>query len=1654
MADLRYQDEDDPNVFLDVLTAPFRGVEGAAQSVYNLADYVTGDILPDYDTRLFGESKTTAGGITEGISQFLVGFVPFIGVAGKVGKAAQAGKLGAAMRHNKLLTTQMGQAATAGIAADFTVFDGQEDRLSNLIQANPILANPVTEFLAADEDDPFVVGRFKNALEGLGLGLAADGLIRGVKAIKKGRKAKTESNDPDLVAKTVNASLVRDVRRDISLNNTTEEILTKPVPFKTYEEAGKERPKGADTILNRLRLEANVVKSNKESVEEVEEFINTIGKRMFDDVSISISAKLDDKGVFNFATNLMTLRKSLLQDGELEEAAIHELWHSLSRYLPSEELVKYDKQFEAEKAKFIKDNPQLGKDIEASIFNQSTYKYADIDEYFAMNMTEAWFEQADVLAKLAPVGTLKRLTQEVGIMFSDLFENIKAALGGDRTKKILRDFMKKNEKYQGVKREVPLEFDESLFGFPVVQGGVKQMPQLRSYSESEIKSSAPAWFKESNGDLDTSISTERAGDTQRVNTDPTYDKAAQLVQPGKTLDLGAGLGRGSKKYGFDSVEPNPSFTKKNSKWKEGEFEPNYRFSSEVPDNSYENIISLNVVNVLDPETRLGLIEDVGRILKEGGTAFIGSRGKEVFGTPNKITRGKLSKLEPGAIHTTGGTYQKGYTNKELKQYVEEVLGDGFTVEPQKGLGTSGVKITKKKGYTKQLPDLPKGKGKVEDDMLEGLADDETFESMSEDMFDVDMDNPRVRAVYDDKILKEAMEGVRNAAAQGDLDTAIGKVVRDYRFPDAKSRYDFFRALTNEVRKNKNFQAGETLTLEQSTNAAKMEFELMTSRQRKEAEGVLGVTKSIEMAEQVRRDAMVYNLILKQKYDSMLDTAKNISSVKGEIKSVADVQEQLEDLYEYISLHSALGREMGLALGQRRRLFANKKAANNRPMIKDEKLGGANSEAYMRDKREKWVEQAIEILKEGGDPKEAMRKLAGIAEGTQGGKLDMLREMWINNILSGLPTQAANILGNSIAYVLHTGEAAIGHLASGDFHLAKEAIKAAVDIDTLFGDSLRWAGKSLKEEGQYIIPDHAAFSEGGVRSSLTPENISRQTGIDAPQDSMAYQLFNSAAFALRLPSRGLNAADEWFKQINARRAAKYKAAVQAIESGVTDPQEIAKKVQETIDRLVVESGEIYSERAITAEAIRKADERGLTGNHQANFIKKYVKDNYDPDQSAIADYARSVAEEMTFTEDLGSKGQAVQRLIREMPALSFVMPFVRTPVNIMKFAFHRLGGNFPNINSTQTKYFSDLRSSDVMVSAAAKGRMATTAAATANLFAAMTVMRDRISGGGPVDAKQKQALIDQGWQPYSIKAGDTWYSYQRLDPMATIIGVMADIRDAWHDSNYGFNDENPQRVLTTLLVLLQRNITNKSYLSGVEMLNDAMSDTSGNQAIRMVNNIAAGFIPFAGFQKHTQNIIGTQEAKEVRGLADRFLMTSAIPGFNRARLDPKRNIIGETKMIELTPGFGALSPISWSTDKKDALLDEFANLNHAFRQVNPIHQGVLDLLQYSNDKGQSAHDRRLELIGTTQIGGKNVRQALERLIKSKRYQSLDPRSEPGLTSPRVLEINKILTKYRSKALQQTLSEFPELARYHKEFTRAKRNQRRGQAMDELLQTLNF
>lgn len=206
IAKMESQDDGPDDSFLskalDVPVQVVGGFRDAAQAVMDLGSSVgewgAGKVLESqgFDKQTIDQAKkdtkgvqlpevsapkSTVGSLTRGVSQFLAPF----GVLSKAGKAA--GVVGKATS----TVGKFAEASAVGAATDFLAFGEHEKRLSDLVETQPALSNPVTRYLKSDINDGVAEGRFKNALEGLGLGMAAEGLFQSVKWIKNAKETKS-----------------------------------------------------------------------------------------------------------------------------------------------------------------------------------------------------------------------------------------------------------------------------------------------------------------------------------------------------------------------------------------------------------------------------------------------------------------------------------------------------------------------------------------------------------------------------------------------------------------------------------------------------------------------------------------------------------------------------------------------------------------------------------------------------------------------------------------------------------------------------------------------------------------------------------------------------------------------------------------------------------------------------------------------------------------------------------------------------------------------------------------------------------------------------------------------------------------------------------------------------------------------------------------------------------------------------------------------------------------------------------------------------------------------------------------------------------------------------------------------------------------------
>jgi len=199
--------------------------------------------------------------------------------------------------------------------------------------------------------------------------------------------------------------------------------------------------------------------------------------------------------------------------------------------------------------------------------------------------------------------------------------------------------------------------------------------------------------------------------TAITTTKGTYTKTNKIFDDfkiQKVHDFGSGKGVGSKEFKNKIVTSHEPFVKSEDIVKAKGKLPDYKTADEVILNdglkSKDGIVNLNVLNVIEnPSERIKVVDQIGKLLSDDGIAIITTRsGNDVVNQAKKSKNAK-KYLDGWLFGTKDKTFQKGFEQPELENFVQKVLGNNFKVEriPSKyGIGTSGVLISRLKEIKK------------------------------------------------------------------------------------------------------------------------------------------------------------------------------------------------------------------------------------------------------------------------------------------------------------------------------------------------------------------------------------------------------------------------------------------------------------------------------------------------------------------------------------------------------------------------------------------------------------------------------------------------------------------------------------------------------------------------------------------------------------------------------------------------------------------------------------------------------------------------------------------------------------------------------------------------------------------------------------------
>lgn len=334
---------------------------------------------------------------------------------------------------------------------------------------------------------------------------------------------------------------------------------------------------------------------------------------------------------------------------------------------------------------------------------------------------------------------------------------------------------------------------------------------------------------------------------------------------------------------------------------------------------------------------------------------------------------------------------------------------------------------------------------------------------------------------------------------------------------------------------------------------------------------------------------------------------------------------------------------------------------------------------------------------------------------------------------------------------------------------------------------------------------------------------------------------------------------------------------------------------------------------------------------------------------------------TFNSQAGAFAAAIMSAKAKQPWLNVIVPFVRTPANIVNFALKR---------TPVAPLYKDVRS-DLRAGGAKQERAIARILWGSSVLTGAGLLANAgyLTGGGPEDEKERAALMATGWRPYSVKVGDTYHEYSRLDPFAMWLGVASDLATKdWQTKDAG-------DTVASLIASFSNAVINKTWMQGLSDFSEFLSDPKRNgewylkrlggtlaQPFTLLSNIASERDPYV---------------RESNSLPD--AVKYRLPGLRESlpvRLDP----FGEPIPNRTYPGgpFSIAAPIAQSRQTDDPVRLEAGRLGWS---PSAPQKHITSGGQRHPLSSEQYHEFQ-------QLAGQLVRAGAQRLMASPGWKSLD------------------------------------------------------------------
>ena len=679
--------------------------------------------------------------------------------------------------------------------------------------------------------------------------------------------------------------------------------------------------------------------------------------------------------------------------------------------------------------------------------------------------------------------------------------------------------------------------------------------------------------------------------------------------------------------------------------------------------------------------------------------------------------------------------------------------------------------------------------------------------------------------------------------------------------------------------------------------------------------------------------------------------------------------------------------------------------------------------------------------------------------------DAAYHTFMSNLLSGPDTWGANLVGST----MHGSLISVEDMMSIPIGMARRKISKTLNRETEIPQDIVemndvitglhgfWSGmKDGLEGAAHVLKtgDRAGYKgEKRMRNPITAENLipSKELKVKNPFTEMTYT-FNTSklkdtwvgksidgiGFVTSVPFRVLAAGDEIVGNTMARMAlhrdsAKYaRNKISELRKQGVSEQEIRNRVtKEVADFAETQPGEIY---ASTKE------------------VKDLIQFTYKWDKTYAMD-----------------RGYNYINNFLSHPGIRFMQPFANTLTKIVDQSASRI----PGMQVFSPQVYKDVqRGGKYLDRAIARFTLGATGTGISYYLASEGLL----TGSGPRDFTQKQALMKTGWQPYAlsprfdqlsdenvkrlkkltdVSVGEKKYyvSYQRFDMLAPILAMGADWNDALRFSRESPTSEPYQDLMmayATSSAEFMSNLPAMQFIGELSQISGGYYEDQGDRLVDLCERMtiqlgqaAALSIPGVGLTQSTlanqiaktldkeQRVKGGDELQMGRDLFSsmaidklRNKVYSRIPVL-RGELDLELDNAGRPIYNQNTVHqhwINAVPSVFMSSASRSPMDEVLNDYYHGISQPSKSWDGVeLSGVQYNNFKKLYGQQIKLPVVDEN---GQEVTQNMEKAIVTRvraieaEYDAANEYLPYGDVRD---EIDRVVSYYRQEAKKHMLGE---------------------------------